>query len=228
MSRTVDMHALPEGRLLIEIPETQRKQPRQARSIAMVEALKQAAVQILEGEGRDALSLSRLSEYSGVSVSSIYEYFPTLDSLISSIFDDYRKHQHAKLLEDIGNLPATSTLYDGLLLMLRTFLRLRRKQWLIDRVFSAKYLHYSELQRMDLVKPDSLPQSELTSALMQRFSTELAVQDAEKALFIAYHAIPALTRVVALERPEYLEQDDTAQMIARMLHALLCKPNTIP
>ncbi|EJM21054.1 transcriptional regulator [Pseudomonas sp. GM21] len=228
MSRTVDMHALPEGRLLIEIPETQRKQPRQARSIAMVEALKQAAVQILEDEGRDALSLSRLSEYSGVSVSSIYEYFPTLDSLISSIFDDYRKHQHAKLLEDIGNLPATSTLYDGLLLMLRTFLRLRRKQWLIDRVFSAKYLHYSELQRMDIVKPDSLPQSELTSALMQRFSTELAVQDAEKALFIAYHAIPALTRVVALERPEYLEQDDTAQMIARMLHALLCKPNTLP
>ncbi|MBV7477527.1 TetR/AcrR family transcriptional regulator [Pseudomonas sp. PDM31] len=228
MSRAIDTRALPEGQLLIEIPETQRKQPRQARSIAMVEALKQAAVQILEDEGRDALSLSRLSEYSGVSVSSIYEYFPTLDSLISSIFDEYRKRQHAELLEDIRRLPDSSMLYDGLLLMLRTFLRLRRKQWLIDRVFSAKYLHYSELQRMDLVKPDSLPQAELTSALMQRFSTELAEQDAEKAMFLAYHALPALTRAVALERPLYLEQDDTAQMIARMLHALLCKPNTMP
>lgn len=228
MSRTVETRDLPQGQLLIEIPETQRKQPRQARSIAMVEALKQAAVQILEDEGRDALSLSRLSEYSGVSVSSIYEYFPTLDSLISSIFDDYRDRLHAELLDNIGNLPTTSTLYDGLLLMMRTFLRLRRKQWLIDRVFCAKYLHYSELQRMDIVKPDNLPQAELTSALMQRFSSELAVQDTEKALFIVYHGISALARVVALERPEYLEQDDTAQMIARMLHALLSKPHIMP
>ncbi|WP_160108217.1 TetR/AcrR family transcriptional regulator [Pseudomonas izuensis] len=228
MSSTSKTQALLQGRLLIEVPETQRKQPRQARSIAMVEALKQAAKQILESEGRDALTLSRVSEYSGVSVSSIYEYFPTLDSLTSSMFDDYRKHQHAELLEKIISLPTSSTLYDGLLLMLRTFLRLRRKQWLADQALNTKYLHYSELQRMDAVEPGNLPQAQLTSALMRRFPNELAVQDAEKALFIAYHAVPALIRVVALERPRYLEQDDTAEMIARMLYGLLGKQRTMP
>ena len=174
------------------------------------------------------MSLSQVSEYSGVSVSSIYDYIPTLDSLTSSVFDDYRKHQHAKLLETINSLPTSSTLYDGLLLMLHTFLRLRRKQWLADQALNIKYLHYSELQRMDAIEPGSLPQAKLTSALMKHFSTELAVQDAEKALFIAYHAIPALIRAVALEHPQYLEEDDTAEMIARMLHALLGKPRTMP
>lgn len=221
MSRRTDSGFAHERSAAADADLAQRKRPRQARSVAMVEALKQAAARILDEEGREALSLSRLSEYAGVSVSSIYEYFPTLEALISTIFDDRCAQQQARLLDAIHELPAESTLYDGLLLILRCFLQLRREQWAFDQRFNARYLQHHELQRLETPPSQSLDQARVTRALMQRFAADMRMQDAEKTIFLAYHSMPALTRVIALERPEYLEQDDTAEMLARMLHALL-------
>jgi AcrR family transcriptional regulator len=224
MSRTYRPIAVQPAILQIQLPAHQRKQPRQARSVAMVEALKRAASDILEADGREALSLHRLSEYAGVAFSSIYEYFPTLESLVSAIFDDFRDCQHRVLLERIAVLPSSSTLYDGLLLMLDSFLSIRRKQMQIDPCFNVKYVHYSELQRLELVKAD-MPASQATQALMERYARELRLENPQKAIFLVYHTLSALTRTMALERPEYLEEGSTAEMIARMLHALLVDPS---
>lgn len=98
MTRRVDQGQGHEGRagkssrgqsvhdnVLVELPAKPRKRPKQARSVALVDALKLAGRDILEREGREALSIYRLSDYSGVAISSIYEYFPTIESLISAI-----------------------------------------------------------------------------------------------------------------------------------------------
>ncbi|WP_322784192.1 hypothetical protein [Pseudomonas sp. PCH199] len=62
--------------VLVELPARPRKQPKQARSVALVDALKTAGCDILEREGREALSIYRLSDYSGVAISSIYDTSP--------------------------------------------------------------------------------------------------------------------------------------------------------
>ena len=85
----------------VEIPAQPRKEPRQARSMALVTALKQTGRQILESEGRDALNALRLAEDSGVAISSIYEYFPTMEALIAAVFDDYRSEARSELFADI-------------------------------------------------------------------------------------------------------------------------------
>src|ERR1700742_2288720 len=81
----------PKPMLHLDPPGRPRKQPRQLRSVALVDALKEACRDILEKEGHGALSLHRVSEQAGVAVSSIYEYFPTLESLIAAIFYDFRR-----------------------------------------------------------------------------------------------------------------------------------------
>ena len=65
----------------IEVPARPRKRPRQMRSVALVEALKATGRELLEGHGREGLTVQELSERSGVAVSSIYEYYPTLTEL---------------------------------------------------------------------------------------------------------------------------------------------------
>lgn len=53
-----------------------RKQPQQARSTGLVAAILDAAVQVLEKDGSQRFTTARVAERAGVSVGSLYQYFP--------------------------------------------------------------------------------------------------------------------------------------------------------
>ncbi|KWR88340.1 TetR/AcrR family transcriptional regulator [Cupriavidus sp. IDO] len=212
---------IPAETLQIEVPARPRKRPRQERSVLLVDALKEAGWQILEKEGRDALSLERLSVRAGVAVSSIYEYFPTMESLVVAIFDDFRAEARRRLVAELQALPPSTKLFDGIMLLLNTGIPMLHKWVQLDREMFVKSSQYDELVRLDLVKPDQYWTSMATDALMQRFPAEVLVRDRAKARFMVFHAILALPRAMALMRPDYLFEPDTKILLARMLHSLL-------
>lgn len=207
--------------IVLKLPARPRKQPRQARSVALVEALKTAGREILEREGREALSIYRLSDYSGVAISSIYEYFPTIDSLIGAIFEDYRADVRQQVIAGIHALPESATLYDGIEMILRHGLAALHRWLQVDSELSIKSAYYGELVRLEIVKPERFWISMVIPALVQRFSDQVLVRDREKAGFLAYQAVTALPRALMIEKPEYLLGDDTVRLLTRMLHALL-------
>lgn len=203
------------------MPPQPRKQPRQARSIALVEALKQAGRQILEEEGREALTALRLADVSGVAISSIYEYFPAMESLIAAVFEDYRREAGEQLLAAIDDLPEQATLFDGLLLVLRLGLAVHHRKSCLDPDFSERVTRYDELVRLELVESRQCWSAGATPALFERFAAEIRVKDHEKARFFMYQTLLTLPRAMRLERPHYLMEDESATMLARMLHGLL-------
>ena len=221
MTRASKNRVESDNVLHIPLMEQQRKQPQQARSIALVDAIKQTARALLENEGRAALTLYRLSETSGVAISSIYEYFPTMDALVAAIFEDYRNLMQIELLAEIRAMPAGTTLYQEIVLMFDVFLRFRQKQLLLDPALSGKSMRQSELHRLDLAKGGSLPPAQVTRELLDRFSDQIAYGDKDKLMFIVYHTMQAITRVIALERPNYLAEPDTVTMLAGMMYGLM-------
>lgn len=62
-----------------------RKQPRQARSRATIEAILQASARILEAHGWQALTTNSVAELAGVSIGSLYQYFPNKLALIEGV-----------------------------------------------------------------------------------------------------------------------------------------------
>lgn len=62
-----------------------RKQPVQSRSAATVEALYEASIQILLELGYRRLTTTRVAERAGVSVGSLYQYFPNREALIAAV-----------------------------------------------------------------------------------------------------------------------------------------------
>lgn len=205
----------------LSMPPRPRKLPKQSRSIALVSALKQGGRRILEHEGREALTALNLAEVSGVAISSIYEYFPTMESLIAAIFDDYRREVGQELLVAIAALPADATLFDGILLVLRFGLDVHDHKARLDPHFCARSTRYDELVRLDLVEAGRSWSAGATPALFERFAGQIRVKDEEKARFLMHQTLQTLPRAMLLEHPDYLIQDDTAWMIARMLHGLL-------
>ncbi len=61
-----------------------KKQPRQARARATVDAILEAAAQVLAREGYAAVTTNRVAEVAGVSIGSLYEYFPNKQSIVAA------------------------------------------------------------------------------------------------------------------------------------------------
>jgi AcrR family transcriptional regulator len=66
-----------------------RKTPLQARSTASVEAIKQATIQVLLKDGKMKLTTTRIAERAGVSVGTLYQYFPNKSSLLQALLKEH-------------------------------------------------------------------------------------------------------------------------------------------
>jgi Transcriptional regulator len=62
-----------------------RKLPKQERSEATVEAVLQAAAQIFERHGYAAGTTNRIADRAGVSIGSLYQYFPNKDAILVAL-----------------------------------------------------------------------------------------------------------------------------------------------
>jgi AcrR family transcriptional regulator len=65
-----------------------RKQPKQARSAELVAAILDAAVQVLAKEGAQRFTTARVAEKAGVSVGSLYQYFPNKAAILFRLQSD--------------------------------------------------------------------------------------------------------------------------------------------
>ncbi|MBB4840381.1 AcrR family transcriptional regulator [Sphingomonas kyeonggiensis] len=85
-----------------------RKEPRQARSNQLVEAVLDAAVQVLTKEGAQRFTTARVAERAGVSVGSLYQYFPNKAAILFRLQSDEWQQTSAMLraiLEDASTPP---------------------------------------------------------------------------------------------------------------------------
>ena len=61
-----------------------RKSPVQARSTASVDAILEATIQVLLSEGKERLTTTKVALRAGVSVGTLYQYFPNKSSLLQA------------------------------------------------------------------------------------------------------------------------------------------------
>ena len=62
-----------------------RKTPVQRRSSVTVEAISEATIQVLLAVGLDRLTTTRVAERAGVSVGTLYQYFPNKQALLNAV-----------------------------------------------------------------------------------------------------------------------------------------------
>jgi AcrR family transcriptional regulator len=104
------------------IPQvSSRKQPQQARSTELVAAILEAATQVLAKEGAQRFTTARVAERAGVSVGSVYQYFPNKAAILFRLQSDewqQTTEMMRKILQDVGKEPL-----ERLRLLVHAFIR---------------------------------------------------------------------------------------------------------
>lgn len=78
-------------------PLKPRKLPRQTRSTAMVELILEAATRVLSKESLDGFTTNRVADVAGISVGSLYQYFPNKNALVAALIE----REHVRLADAI-------------------------------------------------------------------------------------------------------------------------------
>ena len=89
-----------------------RKEPRQARSAQLVSDILEAAVRVLTQDGARRFTTARVAERAGVSVGSLYQYFPNKEAILFRLQTDEWKQTGGLLQTMLADrtLPPTERL----------------------------------------------------------------------------------------------------------------------
>jgi AcrR family transcriptional regulator len=81
-----------------------RKQPVQRRSQATVEHILSAAAQVFETHGYARGTTNRIAERAGVSVGTLYQYFPSKEAVAVALLEGHIRETNRKLHEWVGHM----------------------------------------------------------------------------------------------------------------------------
>jgi AcrR family transcriptional regulator len=185
----------------------------------MVDALVEATARVLRTEGAEAVSTNRVAQVAGVSVGSLYQYFPGKDALIYAVLERQERRQLA-LLGDAIDLAPGEPLTDLVRGVVSALVRFYRDDPGLARVLGE--------QRRRLIAIRPLPELEqafhlvVVKALEAR-SGELRAMPVEIAAFVIQRAVDALSFEAVLRRPEFLGDptfvEEIVQLIVRYVGA---------
>jgi AcrR family transcriptional regulator len=186
-----------------------RKQPRQERSVATVDAILQAATYILTKRGWAAFTTNAVAEKAGVNIASLYQYFPNKDAIIAEL----QRHHIEELRSRLPEPRAARSPEDHLRVMLETVVMEHRVNPALHRVFAE------ELPRT--LRSGTRPREAEDHWAKQLAPLVTNVPDAALAAFIVGVTSHAVIHEAATDRPDLLEHPLFISELVRLLTAYI-------
>jgi AcrR family transcriptional regulator len=173
-----------------------RRKPTQVRSRQTVEALLGAVVRVLKREGPDAVTTNRIAEVAGISIGSVYQYFPDKRAIFVAL--------HQRHVQDIDDL-IEAKLVENATAPLGQFVRA-----IVEAMVDAHTIDpelYDELYKQVPHQTDDTQDfavrlhKTFRLALASRMKELPPVRDLDTVAFIVSHMVDSLSHGAVLRRP---------------------------
>ena len=196
---------------------TPRKLPKQERSQATVEAILTATTHILTVLGYHQFTTNRVAELAGVSIGSLYQYFPNKEALIFALGEHHANEMAQLAQHHLGGLE-DSSIINVLRQIVKAALAAHAVNPKLHRVLHEQIPRSEEMRQLDDAKMEKM----LRSFLAQRCD-QLQPKNLDLTVFIIGRTIKALIHGAILDRPELLNNGELEQEIMTMLSSYLVK-----
>lgn len=204
-------------------PTKPRKAASQARSRATVDALVQATARVLVREGFDKASTNRIAEVAGVSVGSLYQYFPGKEALVAAVIERHRQEIMQTVQAELAEVFALPV-EEALCKLVAAAVKAHRLDPRLHRVLAEQIPRVGKLENAETFDRENYARFR---AFLEDHRDELHVDDLDLAAFVCVTTIEALTHTAVLHHPGYAEDDAAEALVrdaARLLVGYLCRP----
>jgi len=196
-----------------------RRQPKQRRARVTVEAVLDSVAKVLKRDGVDAVTTNHIAEVAGVSIGSIYQYFPDKRAIFAAL---HRRH-----VEEIDRL-VENTLIEHATSSLDELMRA-----IVEAMVEAHTGDPEVYQLMMTLVPhgvDGTPDfpvrlhNAFRLAIAPRAKGLKRRKDLDKIVFVVTNMVDALSHGAVLRRPEGLSlaaaKEEAVRAVLAYLHAL--------
>jgi AcrR family transcriptional regulator len=194
-----------------------RKEASQERSKATVDALLAATARVLVKDGYDRASTNKVAEAAGVSIGSLYQYFPSKEALVSAVIERHI----AEMMEVVRNSlvrVALLPIEEAARELVRVMIDAHRIEPKLHRVLVEQIPRVGNLEQIESVDDEAIA---LVRAYLEAHKEEIDVVDLDLAAFVAVTSVEALTHAAVLRRPALLDdarfRDEVALLVVRYL-----------
>ncbi|MFP2932686.1 TetR/AcrR family transcriptional regulator [Pyxidicoccus sp. 3LG] len=163
----------------------------------MVDVILEAAARVFDRHGYEGATTNRIAETAGVSVGSVYQYFPNKNALLTALHERHLVQIQAVVDEALG-APQGGTLREAIERIVRAVLRAHRVEPRLQRVLHVEFPYFE--------KPASASASarrlfERARALLNEHRAQLGREDLDLATHMALRMVESLVHSAVLEPP---------------------------
>jgi AcrR family transcriptional regulator len=181
-----------------------------------VEALLDATAQVLVKSGYEGTNTNRIAEAAGVSVGSLYQYFPSKEALVAELVERHSEQMWALILEN-----TTSVMREPLPIAARHVIRALFAAHAVEprlhKVLHEQMPRVGKLRKFNEITARS---TELAQLYLTQHSADILPRDTRLAAFTIVTSIESLAHA-GLEHLEYLHsgalEQETVDVVLRYL-----------
>jgi AcrR family transcriptional regulator len=191
-------------------PQTSpRKSASQRRSRLTVDALVEATARILVKNGYDRASTNKIAARAGVSIGSLYQYFPSKEALVAAVIDRHAQ-EVSQVVRDAMIKVAAGPLESAVREFVSIGIDAHRVNPTLHRVLAEQVPRTGRLENIEAVERNSFA---LVRGYLEAHRKEVDVADLDIAAFICVTTVEALTHTAVLRRPDILADGKAGKFV---------------
>lgn len=195
-----------------------RKQPKQVRSKATVAALLEAAAQVLIEKGYADANTKLIAKRAGVSIGSLYEYFPGKEA----VYAELRRREGLKHYARLTAEPRPETPKQMLRHLVQTHIAQIRDNLPLHVALEDEVPRFAVAETEEAVLAEYVP---LSNAFLASFRAQLQPENSiEFVTEFLMRTFSATINDYAMRSPKRLEDSELADAMVQMLGSYLLKP----
>ena len=201
-------------------PTKPRKNASQERSRATVDALVEATARILVRDGFEKASTNRIAEVAGVSVGSLYQYFPSKEALVAAVIERHNEEIMGIVratLAEVADLPLDKAVRK----LVTVAVEAHRINPKLHRVLAEQIPRTGQLRDVEAFNREV---HTLVRTYLESRRKEMRKVDLDVATFICVSAIEAVAHNTVLNGAEMLSEkmvkvlvDETTRLVVGYL-----------
>jgi AcrR family transcriptional regulator len=201
------------------IPTIPRKSASQERSRAMVETLLDATARVLVREGYDRASTNRIAAVAGVSVGSLYQYFPNKEALVAALVARHNR-ETLQLVRDALKKVTSSDLKTAMRELVKAAVDAHLVDPALHRIFAEQVPRMGQLAKIEALQREAFL---LFRTYLEERRDQISVRDLDATTSICVTTVEALTHEFVINKPDALagDRDRFIDEVTRLLMGYL-------
>ena len=206
-------------------PLNPRKQPSQGRSRFTIRQIVEAAARVFEERGYAGATTNRIAERAGVSIGSLYQYFPNKESILAVLLQQHTE-EVANAVEAIRRHVAEEPhdLVGALHHFVETMVELHSRNPRLQHVLleeAPRPPHLTaELRELEEAAMES-------TEVLLRENPQVRTEDYETAAYLAVQSVETLVHRFVIEPPDGMNRErfaaELVQLLVRYLRGDRCR-----